>query len=155
MPLDQNGSKESIGPNVKREEEAGRPHKQAVAIALNVARESGGRGPAASRLAPAASDLLQGRYRQPRKTRPKVRTMNAFRETDLANQQARAWSAHLGALAVASRASPPGAALTQLNTLPSGLPPRVSAILNHLRQRRQRQEQAADKLRAQEFMMGP
>ena len=28
------------------------------------------------------------------------------------------------------------------------------AILDHFRQRRQRQEQAADKLRAQEFVMG-
>ena len=31
----------------------------------------------------------------------------------------------------------------------------LSALLDHIRRRRQRQEYAADKLRAQEFVMGP
>ena len=41
MPLIKSGSKESIGENIKTEEEAGKPKKQAVAIGLNVAREAG------------------------------------------------------------------------------------------------------------------
>jgi hypothetical protein len=81
--------------------------------------------------------------------------MNPLHEPDLARQQARAWSAHLGALAAASSASRPGPAFTQLDAAPSALPPRLYAILSHLRQRRQRQELVADKLRAQEFIMGP
>jgi hypothetical protein len=39
MPLDKSGSKESVGKNIKAEEKAGRPKKQAVAIALNTERE--------------------------------------------------------------------------------------------------------------------
>ena len=35
MPLDESGTKESVGKNIKTEEAAGRPHKQAVAIALH------------------------------------------------------------------------------------------------------------------------
>lgn len=40
MPLDKSGSKASIGKNIKAEEAAGKPHKQAVAIALDVARRA-------------------------------------------------------------------------------------------------------------------
>lgn len=40
MPLDKNGSKESIGKNIKTEEAAGKPKAQAIAIALNVAGKS-------------------------------------------------------------------------------------------------------------------
>ena len=39
MPLDKSGSTESVGKNVKAEEKAGKPKKQAVAIALNTERE--------------------------------------------------------------------------------------------------------------------
>jgi hypothetical protein len=39
MPLP--GGKQNIGKNIKAEEAAGKPPKQAVAIALNVARKSG------------------------------------------------------------------------------------------------------------------
>jgi hypothetical protein len=81
--------------------------------------------------------------------------LNPLHATDLARQQARAWSEHLGALAAASPASQLGAAFTQLDAAPSALTPRLSAIVSHIRQRRQRQELAADKLRAQEFIMGP
>lgn len=35
MPLDKSGSKESVGKNIKAEIKAGKPKKQAVAIALN------------------------------------------------------------------------------------------------------------------------
>jgi hypothetical protein len=36
MPLDKSGSKDSIGKNIKAEESAGKPYKQALAIALSV-----------------------------------------------------------------------------------------------------------------------
>jgi hypothetical protein len=42
MPLDKSGSKESVGTNIKREEEAGKKPKQAIAIALNVQRKARG-----------------------------------------------------------------------------------------------------------------
>lgn len=41
MPLIKSGSKKAIGENIKREEQAGKPQKQAVAISLNVARKAG------------------------------------------------------------------------------------------------------------------
>ena len=40
MPLDKSGSKESVGKNVKAEMAAGKPKKQALAIALNVERDN-------------------------------------------------------------------------------------------------------------------
>lgn len=40
MPLDKSGSAQSVGKNIKAEEKAGRPKKQAVAIALNVERDN-------------------------------------------------------------------------------------------------------------------
>lgn len=40
MPL-QGGGKKGIGPNVKTEESAGKPFKQALAIALDKARKTG------------------------------------------------------------------------------------------------------------------
>jgi len=40
MPLDKSGSAQSVGKNIKAEEKAGKPRKQAVAIALNVEREN-------------------------------------------------------------------------------------------------------------------
>ena len=42
MPLDKSGSKASVGTNIKREQDAGRPHKQAIAIALSVQRKAKG-----------------------------------------------------------------------------------------------------------------
>jgi hypothetical protein len=38
MPLDKSGSKESIGKNISTEMHAGKPQKQAIAIAYSVAR---------------------------------------------------------------------------------------------------------------------
>lgn len=40
MPLKKGFTKDSIGANIKREERRGKPRKQAVAIALNVARKA-------------------------------------------------------------------------------------------------------------------
>jgi len=45
MPLVKSGSKKAIGENIKQEEAANKPRKQAVAIALNVAREAGAKIP--------------------------------------------------------------------------------------------------------------
>lgn len=45
MPLVHSKSKEAIGENIKIEKNAGKPQKQAVAIALNTAREAGARIP--------------------------------------------------------------------------------------------------------------
>jgi hypothetical protein len=41
MPLKKSGSKKAISSNIKAEMAEGKPQKQAVAIALNVARKSG------------------------------------------------------------------------------------------------------------------
>ncbi len=41
MPLEKSKSKKAIGKNIKTEMEEGKPQKQAVAIALNVARKAG------------------------------------------------------------------------------------------------------------------
>jgi hypothetical protein len=40
MPLDKSGSAQSVGKNIKTEEAAGKPRKQAVAIALNIERDN-------------------------------------------------------------------------------------------------------------------
>jgi hypothetical protein len=40
MPLDKSGSAQSVGHNIKAEIKAGKPKKQALAIALNVEREN-------------------------------------------------------------------------------------------------------------------
>jgi hypothetical protein len=40
MPLDKSGSAASVGKNIKAEEKAGKPKKQAIAIALNVERDN-------------------------------------------------------------------------------------------------------------------
>jgi hypothetical protein len=41
MPLEKSKSKKAIGRNIATEEAAGKPKKQAIAIALNVARKAG------------------------------------------------------------------------------------------------------------------
>jgi len=41
MPLKKSKSKKAIGENIKVEEKHGKPKKQAIAIALNVARKAG------------------------------------------------------------------------------------------------------------------
>jgi hypothetical protein len=44
MPLNKSPSRKAIGENIKTEEKT-KPHKQAVAIALNVARKAGAKIP--------------------------------------------------------------------------------------------------------------
>jgi len=41
MPLVKSASKDAVGKNIAKEKAAGKPHKQAVAIALNTARRAG------------------------------------------------------------------------------------------------------------------
>lgn len=43
MPLIKSKSKKAVGENIKREIAAGKPQKQAVAIALDVQRRAGGK----------------------------------------------------------------------------------------------------------------
>ena len=45
MPLVKSKSKKAISANIKKEMEAGKPQKQSVAIALNVARKAGAKLP--------------------------------------------------------------------------------------------------------------
>ena len=40
MPLDKSGSKKSVGKNIRTEVKAGKPRKQAIAIALETKRRS-------------------------------------------------------------------------------------------------------------------
>jgi hypothetical protein len=40
MPLDKSGTEASVGKNIKAEMKAGKPKKQAIAIALNVERDN-------------------------------------------------------------------------------------------------------------------
>jgi Family of unknown function (DUF6496) len=49
MPLIKSKSKKAIGENIKIEEDAGKPKKQAIAIALNTAREAGAKIPKKSK----------------------------------------------------------------------------------------------------------
>lgn len=45
MPLIHSKSKKAIGKNIEIEQKHGKPHKQAVAIALNTARKAGAKIP--------------------------------------------------------------------------------------------------------------
>ena len=51
MPLIQSASKPAIGKNIAKETDAGKPKRQAVAIALNTARKAGGNLPPPKRRA--------------------------------------------------------------------------------------------------------
>ena len=81
--------------------------------------------------------------------------MKPANETAVSRQQARSWSGRLGNLAAASPATRSEAAFPQLDNAPPPLPTRLLSILDNLRQRHQRREHAADKLRANEFMTAP
>lgn len=49
MPLDKSAGKEAFSTNIKREIEAGKPQKQAVAIAYSVKRKAQGKGRSTSK----------------------------------------------------------------------------------------------------------
>jgi hypothetical protein len=49
MPLIKSKSKKAIGKNIEKEEMAGKKPKQAIAIALNTAREAGAKIPKKSK----------------------------------------------------------------------------------------------------------
>ena len=76
--------------------------------------------------------------------------MNPLDENDAAS-----WAKSLGALAGELPRIRPELPLTQLDSVvPAPLPPRLSPILDHIRQRHQRRQNAADKLHAQAFLKG-
>ena len=45
MPLDKSKSKAAVGKNIKTEMKAGKPQRQAIAIALDTARKAGAHDP--------------------------------------------------------------------------------------------------------------
>ena len=57
MPLIKSASDKAVGKNIAREEKAGRPRKQAIAIALNTQRRARGESPAAAKHAAQQSKL--------------------------------------------------------------------------------------------------
>ena len=64
MPLIKSGSRKAVGQNIKTELAAGKPRKQAIAIALDTARRSGAkiprRGSPGSRKNPKAGGSYYG-----------------------------------------------------------------------------------------------
>jgi hypothetical protein len=80
--------------------------------------------------------------------------MNPLHPTVPTRQSAQAWSANLGSLAAESPSSRLAASAPQFDATPDPVPTRLSAVLADFRQRARRREEAAYKLRAQEFMMG-
>jgi hypothetical protein len=73
---------------------------------------------------------------------------------DAARRDARSWSGRLGSLAAELPAPRPEATISQLGTVSPTFPTHLSSILEHFRRRHQRQQDTAEKHRAQEFLMG-
>jgi hypothetical protein len=80
--------------------------------------------------------------------------MNPLHPNDPSRQAAQAFSERLASLAAESPSSRPEASPTQLDATSAPLATRLTSLIARRRQRAQRREEAADKLRAQEFMMG-
>jgi hypothetical protein len=64
MPLKQGKSRETVSSNIRTEIAAGKPQKQAVAIALNTARGSSGPGNIAPARRGGIDNLRPGDYRR-------------------------------------------------------------------------------------------
>jgi hypothetical protein len=64
MPLEKSASDEAIGPNITREEEAGKPYKQALAIALDTQRRA---------RRPVGGSMTQGQWNQRNPQDPVIR----------------------------------------------------------------------------------
>ena len=62
MPLIKSRSKEAIGENIRTEMHAGKPQRQAVAIAMDIARRSGMSGKKMPRKR--LSDMISGGYKR-------------------------------------------------------------------------------------------
>ena len=80
--------------------------------------------------------------------------MNPLFHNATANQDPRTWSEKVGILAAQLPATRSATSPPPFDPLLSvDAPTRLSTILHHFRQRRQRKEDAEHKLRAQEFVM--
>jgi hypothetical protein len=82
MPLDKSGSKASVGNNIRIERAAGKPQKQAVAIALDVARRAKRAGGGAANSIPwferyAANRMVKGSAGMPSVKPPSPPAVNA------------------------------------------------------------------------------
>jgi hypothetical protein len=64
MPLKQGKSRATVSSNIKTEIAAGKPQKQAVAIALNTARHSAGPGSVSPKRRGGIDNLRPGDYRK-------------------------------------------------------------------------------------------
>src|SRR5262245_46895423 len=90
-----------------------------------------------------------------RRISAKARAMNEFNNDNIGRHEARKGSGRLGRLAAEQPTSRLGSSIEHLDSIsPAAVPTRLTSILVHLRQRRQRQEHASDQLRAQEFLSG-
>jgi hypothetical protein len=104
-------------------------------------------------LARAAETRYKKGSTDPQPIEAKAGAMNSL--DNPARQAARTWSSQLGSLAAASPATRPEAASPHFDAAPpADLSTRLSAILSHFRQRRARQQHAAEELRAREFLTG-
>jgi hypothetical protein len=64
MPLIKSGSRKAVSQNIKTEMAAGKPQRQAVAIALNVGRKAGGGAGVAPKRRGGIDQLRPGDYRR-------------------------------------------------------------------------------------------
>jgi hypothetical protein len=80
--------------------------------------------------------------------------MKPLHPTGPTRQSAQAFSERLGSLAAEFPSTQPAPTATQLNATPAPLPTRLFALLADFRQRAQRRQETAEKLRAEEFMRG-
>jgi hypothetical protein len=80
--------------------------------------------------------------------------MNSFSPTGPTRQAAQNFSERLGSLAAESASSRPATPAPLLDATPVPVPTQLTSLIARVRQRSQRQEEAAEKLRAQDFLRG-